>query len=295
MDSDTSLDIACSSSSFRYDSGGTLDSTGSASQSSPTSEQTPVVNCVSFSANVLLWDPEAMSFIRTTAAAALAAAGKAPSAASKSTRCYIDVTTTPEGFPQLMLPRLAVPKLGSQMKLEGAFQISPGLLSLHRVAPRVLLCGASACISNAVASREQCTVSDDGSSATMDTIFGLEFETTELEASFVEAIQQLQRKHWPCNQQQPSNKATKSDSGGDPKQNKGHLHQMEAASVASYLGYYARHSTQRDMLRDPTRTAAYRAALSQNSRDIRGKRVMDVGAGSGILSFFSAMQGAQQV
>jgi hypothetical protein len=46
---------------------------------------------------------------------------------------------------------------------------------------------------------------------------------------------------------------------------------------------------------DHTRTGAYYQAILHNQSDFRGKAVMDVGAGSGILSLFSAQAGARVV
>jgi len=49
------------------------------------------------------------------------------------------------------------------------------------------------------------------------------------------------------------------------------------------------------MLQDHTRTFTYHLAISQNRATFRNKNVMDVGAGSGILSFFAAQAGAKKV
>jgi histone-arginine methyltransferase CARM1 len=46
------------------------------------------------------------------------------------------------------------------------------------------------------------------------------------------------------------------------------------------------------MLMDEIRTSTYKNAIINNSIDFNGKIVMDVGAGSGILSIFAAMAGA---
>lgn len=42
------------------------------------------------------------------------------------------------------------------------------------------------------------------------------------------------------------------------------------------------------VLQDVTRTGTYHAAIAENRADFEGKAVMDVGAGSGILSLFAA-------
>lgn len=49
------------------------------------------------------------------------------------------------------------------------------------------------------------------------------------------------------------------------------------------------------MLQDATRTGIYHAAITHNPSDFAGKVVLDVGAGSGILSFFCAQAGASKV
>jgi histone-arginine methyltransferase CARM1 len=46
---------------------------------------------------------------------------------------------------------------------------------------------------------------------------------------------------------------------------------------------------------DEIRTSTYKNAIINNSIDFNGKVVMDVGAGSGILSIFAAMAGASKV
>ncbi len=49
------------------------------------------------------------------------------------------------------------------------------------------------------------------------------------------------------------------------------------------------------MLMDEVRTTHYRNAILNNKIDFQGKIVMDVGAGSGILSLFAAQAGAAKV
>ena len=46
---------------------------------------------------------------------------------------------------------------------------------------------------------------------------------------------------------------------------------------------------------DEVRTTHYRNAIVNNRTDFQGKIVMDVGAGSGILSLFAAQAGAAKV
>ena len=54
--------------------------------------------------------------------------------------------------------------------------------------------------------------------------------------------------------------------------------------------------SQKDMLEDHTRTGAYAAAILGSAKAcFEGKTVLDVGAGSGILSIFAARAGAKKV
>ena len=48
---------------------------------------------------------------------------------------------------------------------------------------------------------------------------------------------------------------------------------------------------QQNMLQDYVRTGTYYAAIMENAADFTGRTVMDVGAGSGILSLFAAQVG----
>ena len=66
-------------------------------------------------------------------------------------------------------------------------------------------------------------------------------------------------------------------------------------SVKSYFDYYGKLWHQQNMLQDHVRTSTYNTAILQNKSDFLGKVVMDVGAGSGILSFFSAQAGASNL
>lgn len=49
------------------------------------------------------------------------------------------------------------------------------------------------------------------------------------------------------------------------------------------------------MLQDYIRTSTYQKAVLINTVDFQDKVVLDVGAGSGILSFFSVQAGAKKV
>ncbi|KAI8468281.1 MAG: putative histone-arginine methyltransferase CARM1 [Monoraphidium minutum] len=69
----------------------------------------------------------------------------------------------------------------------------------------------------------------------------------------------------------------------------------DRASSDMYFHYYGMLQHQQNMLQDATRTGTYHAAILGNRPDFEGKVVMDVGAGSGILSLFAAQAGAAKV
>jgi len=71
--------------------------------------------------------------------------------------------------------------------------------------------------------------------------------------------------------------------------------QYDASSVQSYFQYYAKLANQQNMLQDTVRTSLYRHAIVSNPTDFADKVIMDIGAGSGILSFFSCQAGAATV
>jgi 2-polyprenyl-3-methyl-5-hydroxy-6-metoxy-1,4-benzoquinol methylase len=52
---------------------------------------------------------------------------------------------------------------------------------------------------------------------------------------------------------------------------------------------------QRHMLEDEVRTSAYQRGILANRPDFAGRSVLDVGAGTGILSIFAAQAGARRV
>lgn len=67
------------------------------------------------------------------------------------------------------------------------------------------------------------------------------------------------------------------------------------SSAVQYFQFYGYLSQQQNMLQDYVRTSTYQRAVLSNSEDFRDKVVLDVGAGSGILSFFSVQAGAKRV
>ncbi|KAI7891775.1 S-adenosyl-L-methionine-dependent methyltransferase [Mucor mucedo] len=62
-----------------------------------------------------------------------------------------------------------------------------------------------------------------------------------------------------------------------------------------YFEYYSQLQHQQNMLQDTKRTITYRNAIMSNPSRFENKLVLDVGAGSGILSFFAVQAGATHV
>lgn len=69
----------------------------------------------------------------------------------------------------------------------------------------------------------------------------------------------------------------------------------DAASASQYFQFYGYLSQQQNMMQDYVRTSTYQKAIHSNSIDFNNKVVLDVGAGSGILSFFALQAGARKV
>ncbi|CAF1112249.1 unnamed protein product [Adineta ricciae] len=69
----------------------------------------------------------------------------------------------------------------------------------------------------------------------------------------------------------------------------------EEGSAEQYFQFYGYLAQQQNMMQDYIRTSTYQRAILDNSVDFAGKVVLDVGAGSGILSFFAAQAGARKV
>ncbi|XP_057299830.1 histone-arginine methyltransferase CARMER-like [Hydractinia symbiolongicarpus] len=69
----------------------------------------------------------------------------------------------------------------------------------------------------------------------------------------------------------------------------------EEASATQYFQFYGYLSQQQNMMQDYIRTSTYQSAILQNSNEFKGKVVLDVGAGTGILSYFAVQAGAKKV
>ncbi|XP_072298523.1 histone-arginine methyltransferase CARM1 isoform X3 [Eucyclogobius newberryi] len=86
------------------------------------------------------------------------------------------------------------------------------------------------------------------------------------------------------------------------KNSRGHLNEhsvfserTEESSAVQYFQFYGYLSQQQNMMQDYVRTGTYQRAILQNHADFKDKVVLDVGCGSGILSFFAAQAGARKV
>lgn len=62
-----------------------------------------------------------------------------------------------------------------------------------------------------------------------------------------------------------------------------------------YFGSYSSYYIHEEMLKDSVRTRAYQRAIEDNPQCFKGKIVMDIGCGTGILSIFAARAGAKHV
>ncbi|GAB6028892.1 Ecto-ADP-ribosyltransferase 4 [Chamberlinius hualienensis] len=69
----------------------------------------------------------------------------------------------------------------------------------------------------------------------------------------------------------------------------------DESSAMQYFQFYGYLSQQQNMMQDYIRTSTYQRAILANMQDFKDKVVLDVGAGSGILSFFAIQAGARKV
>ncbi|GBG71689.1 hypothetical protein CBR_g9102 [Chara braunii] len=69
----------------------------------------------------------------------------------------------------------------------------------------------------------------------------------------------------------------------------------KGADFANYFCTYGFLYHQKEMLSDRVRMEAYHSAIFRNARHFRGKVVLDVGTGSGILAVWAAQAGAKKV
>jgi len=77
--------------------------------------------------------------------------------------------------------------------------------------------------------------------------------------------------------------------------NESKLLQSEMTSSDYYWNSYAHFSIHEEMLKDQVRTLSYRKSILDNQHLFKGKIVLDVGCGTGILSMFAVQAGAEHV
>lgn len=73
------------------------------------------------------------------------------------------------------------------------------------------------------------------------------------------------------------------------------LEQESLSSSDYYFNSYAHFGIHEEMLKDHVRTGSYRKAVVNNAHLFKGKTVLDVGSGTGILCLFAAQAGAEHV
>ncbi|XP_063400596.1 protein arginine N-methyltransferase 1-B-like isoform X2 [Mytilus trossulus] len=88
---------------------------------------------------------------------------------------------------------------------------------------------------------------------------------------------------------------TSSDTASATKTPNGNVAPEEMTSKDYYFDSYAHFGIHEEMLKDEVRTLTYRNSMIHNKHLFRGKVVLDVGCGTGILCMFAAKAGASKV
>ncbi|KNA07791.1 hypothetical protein SOVF_168700 [Spinacia oleracea] len=115
----------------------------------------------------------------------------------------------------------------------------------------------------------------------------IQFRSAEESEAFHSAFEQWKKEADCKGSQLPNGAVSACGSKFDSK--------TEASSAKMYFHYYGQLLHQQNMMQDYVRTGTYYAAVMENRVDFSGKVVVDVGAGSGILSLFAAQAGAKHV
>ncbi|KAH1243625.1 putative histone-arginine methyltransferase 1.4 [Glycine max] len=153
------------------------------------------------------------------------------------------------------------------------FNVDPRTVQLFKVSPVLSVCLVEG--------------SDVGKKTLYSRGVTIQFRNDEESAAFHCVVQQWKKE---VNAQEGNGRngtITTSKSKFDDK--------IESSSSKMYFHYYGQLLHQQNMLQDYVRTGTYHAAVLENRADFIGRVVVDVGAGSGILSLFAAQAGAKHV
>ncbi|KAI4317591.1 hypothetical protein L6164_025452 [Bauhinia variegata] len=129
--------------------------------------------------------------------------------------------------------------------------------------------------------------SDKGKETTYSRGLAIQFKNEEESRAFHFVFQQWKKEANVQGGDLPNGTISTSKSKFDEK--------IESSSAKMYFHYYGQLLHQQNMLQDYVRTGTYYAAVIENRADFVGRVVVDVGAGSGILSLFAAQAGAKHV
>lgn len=168
-----------------------------------------------------------------------------------------------------------VPELRFQQESESIVAINVDLLTakLFKLGPV-----QSVCIS-------EC--SDPSKETSYSRGVSIQFRSEEESRAFHCTFEQRKKEVLQGEQQLPNGTVSDTRSKFDDK--------IESSSSKMYFHYYGQLLHQQNMLQDYVRTGTYYAAVIENRSDFIGRVVVDVGAGSGILSLFAAQAGAKHV
>jgi histone-arginine methyltransferase CARM1 len=130
-------------------------------------------------------------------------------------------------------------------------------------------------------------VDDSQGGPTQTTSFGLQFSLQKANDTFYSAVQEHKDSASKLEEMNSSDMTEVTENKFENK--------IEPSSAKMYFHYYGQLLHQQNMMQDYVRTGTYYAAVIENHADFHGKVVVDVGAGSGILSLFAAQAGAKHV
>ncbi|XP_057772215.1 probable histone-arginine methyltransferase 1.3 [Salvia miltiorrhiza] len=162
---------------------------------------------------------------------------------------------------------------GSESDSDDAVQFNLSNCQLFKLGPAQSLCMSEA--------------SDTNKEKSYSRGITIEFRNEEESKAFHCAFEQWKKEMVVQGSSLPNGIVSSSASKFDDK--------IEASSAKMYFHYYGQLLHQQNMLQDYVRTGSYYAAVLENRNDFADRVVVDVGAGSGILSLFAAQAGAKHV